>query len=398
MTDTTVLAESQAPPKRPLMRRVLGGVGRALLWATAAVTVLIGLSFFGAPVPLGPAEDAVSVTAMLVPWLTWVLVAFGAIGVATAIVAWRRRRRALSAAGALAGIGAALMVVVPWAANPAASWAETFAAAPEATPDATETYATVESQDLKVDVYLPAESASPAPAVVYVHGGGWSGGTRFESAPWQQWLADQGYAVFSIDYRLAPPPRWQDAVGDVKCALGWVRANAGTYGADAASVSLIGDSAGGQLSLMAAYTAGDPEFAPSCDVEEAPVASVSSWFAPTDLTTLTAASDMPDSAEGYLRDYLGAALEEEPGRYESASPLTHVRDGLPPTMIVQGGADRLVPASQGDALADALTAAGVPVTALDLPWAHHGFTGRWGGWGSQGLRPAALEFLETYAR
>jgi acetyl esterase/lipase len=396
MTDTTVLAETEAPPKRPLVRRLLGGLGRALLWTTAVLTVLIGLAFFGAPVPLGPAEDTVSVTAMLVPWMTWILVAFGAIGIATAVVAWRRRRRALSAAGALAGIAAALMVVVPWAANPAASWAETFAAAPQATPTATETYATVEGQDLKVDVYLP-ESASAVPAVVYVHGGGWSGGSRYESAPWQQWLADQGYAVFSIDYRLAPPPRWRDAVGDVKCALGWVRANAGTYGADASSVSLIGDSAGGHLSLMAAYTAGDPEFAPSCDVDEAPVASVSSWFAPTDLTTLAAESDMPDSAEGYLRDYLGGTVEEEPGRYEAASPLAHVQEGLPPTMIVHGGADRLVAASQGAALTEALTAAGVPVTALDLPWAHHGFTGQWGGWGSQGLRPAVLDFLESYA-
>ena len=86
-------------------------------------------------------------------------------------------------------------------------------------------------------------------------------------------------------------------------------ATCSTYSPNAAR-----DSAGGHLSMMAAYTLGDPEFAPSCEVEEAPVASVMSWFAPTDLTTLEADSDMPAGADGYLTDFLGAGLDEEPGR------------------------------------------------------------------------------------
>lgn len=387
-------------PRRSLGRRVIGGLGRGFAWATAALTVLIGFAFFGGPIPLGPAEDTVSVVAMLVPWLTGTLILFGLIGIATVVYAWRARRRALATAGALAGIAASLMCAVPWAEaarDADVSWGEYFAAAPEAVPDATETYATVAGQDLEVDVYAPADADGPVPAIVYVHGGGWSGGSRSESAPWQQWLADQGYAVFSIDYRLASPPRWQDAVGDVKCALGWVRANATAFGADPAAVSLVGDSAGGHLSMMAAYTVGDPEFAPSCAVEEAPVASVSSWFAPTDLTTLAADSDMPAGAEGYLTPFLGASLDEAPDRYETASPLTHVDGDVPPTMIVQGEADRLVSLDQGAALAQALEAVGVPVTELDLAWSHHGFTGQWGSWGSQALRPAALQFLGEYS-
>ncbi len=387
-------------PRRTLGRRLIGGLGRGLAWAIAALTVLIGLAFFGGSIPLGPAEDAVSTVAMLVPWLTGTLIVFGLIGIATAAYAWRTRRRALATAGALAGIAASLMCAVPWGTasrDADVSWGEYFAAVPQATPDATETYTTVDGQDLQVDVYEPAGASGPAPAIIYVHGGGWSGGSRSESAPWQQWLSDQGYAVFSIDYRLASPPRWQDAVGDVKCALGWVRANAATFGADPAAVSLVGDSAGGHLSLMAAYTVGDPAFTPSCAVEEAPVSSVSAWFAPTDLTALAADSDMPASAEGYLTAFLGASLDEEPGRYETASPLTHVDSEAPATMIVQGGVDRLVSLDQGAALAQALKAADVPVTELDLAWSHHGFTGQWGSWGSQALRPAALEFLGEYA-
>jgi acetyl esterase/lipase len=66
-------------------------------------------------------------------------------------------------------------------------------------------------------------------------------------------------------------------------------------------------------------------------------------------------------------------------------------------MIVQGGADRLVPLEQGRVLAEALSGAGVTVTELDLPWAHHGFTGQWGGWASQALRPAVVDFLDAHA-
>ncbi|MDA1360490.1 alpha/beta hydrolase [Glycomyces luteolus] len=401
---STQASEGPAPQQQSLPRRILARLGRGAAWAVFALIVVMGLAFFGGPIPLGPAEDAVSVIAMLVPWMTVPLIAFGAIAIAAAVLAWRAKRHALLTAGVLAGLLAALMIAVPFAAastaaedhGAALSWGEYFAAPDTVTPDQTETYAVIDDEKLYVDVYLPEQPAATVPAIVYVHGGGWSGGTRDESAAAQQWLADQGLAVFSIDYRLASPPRWQDAVGDVKCALGWVRANAGDYGVDPSNVSIAGDSAGGQLAMMAAYTVDDAQFPPSCETEEAPVTSVMGWYAPTDLTTLTADSDMPASAEGYLSDYLGGTLEAETERYEASSPLTHVTAGLPPTMIVQGEADRLVSTAQGAALADALESAGVPVTELDLPWTHHGFTGQWGGWGSQVLRPAVAAFLEEH--
>jgi acetyl esterase/lipase len=397
MTDTATPETPRAARKAGRPARILRGLLRASAWTVAVLVLLMAIAFFGAPLPLGPLEDTASVIAMLVPWTTGLLLAFTAILAAAAVLA--RRRRTLATVAGIAGLAALGMIATPWAATAReadVNWSAYFAAAPAPQPDATETYASIDGHDLNVDVYLP-ETAEPVPAVVYVHGGGWSGGSRSESAPWQQWLSDQGYAVFSIDYRLAPTPRWEDAVGDVKCALGWVRANAAEYGVDAANVSIAGDSAGGHLSMMAAYTVGDPALAPSCAVDEAPVASVMSWFAPTDLASLEADSDMPDSARGYLTEFLGAGLAEEPSRYEAASPLTYARPGLPPTMIVQGGADRLVPLEQGEALAAALEQEGVPVATLDLPWAHHGFTGQWGSWASQALRPAVVDFLAEHA-
>jgi acetyl esterase/lipase len=291
------------------------------------------------------------------------------------------------------------MVVVPWASaarTAEVSWASFFASAPEATPSSTETYATVDGQDLKVDVYRPRTLAASKPALLYVHGGSWNSGTRVDSAPWLRWMADQGVAVFSVEYRLAPPPRWQDAVGDVKCALGWIRTKAGEYGIAPSNVSIAGDSAGGQLALIAAYTAGDSRFPSSCEMPPASVKSVMGWYAPTDLPRLLEETGLPGVAAGAVSDYVGGGIDTRRDRYVASSPAAHVRPGLPPTLLVQGDRDHMIPSAQAADLAAKLHAAGVPATAVTIPWAEHNFTGQWGSWGSQILRPHVRRFLQEH--
>lgn len=403
--DTATRVEAPAAP-RTLLARLFGGLGRSLSWGVAGLTVLLALAFFGGPVPFGPAEDAVAVVAMLVPWMAGVLIVFAAVAVAAAVLAWRSRRRALLTASTLAGVLAVSMVVVPFAGAAALadeydaslSFAGQLAGLEAPAPDATATYAVVEGEELKVDVHLPEQVEGTLPALVYVHGGGWREGARDESAAAQEWLAEQGFAVFSVDYRLADVPRWQDAVGDVKCALGWVRSHAEDYGVDATKVSVAGDSAGGQLSMLAAYTVGDERFTPSCRTEEAPVASVMTWFAPMDLVRLAEDTEMPAYAEQALTSFIGGSPDAERAAYEASSPINAVAEGLPPTMIVQGAADRLIPVEQGAVMARALEGAGVPVALLDVPWAHHGFTGQWNGWAAQAMRPAVGDFLDQHAR
>jgi acetyl esterase/lipase len=277
------------------------------------------------------------------------------------------------------------MLMIPWSAA-RGSWTAHFTPAPAATPTATESYA----PGLNVDVYLPRNPAPSRPALLYVHGGGWSSGTRADSAPWFGWMADQGIAVYSVDYRLAPPPRWQDAVGDVKCALGWIRSAAARHGTAASNVSIAGDSAGGQLALMAAYTVGDRRFPPACDVPEAPVRSVMGWYAPTDLPALLSESGLPGAASQAVGGYLG---DQDPA---VASPVTHVRPGLPPTLLVQGGRDHMIPTGQATTLVDRLRAVGGSAEAVTIPWAEHNFTGHWGSWGSQAMRPVVADFLRQH--
>ncbi|MEU4608015.1 alpha/beta hydrolase [Kribbella sp. NPDC023972] len=383
-------------PKGSLIRRI----GAVLAWAMCVLVVVLGVAFFAPRLPIGPVQDALGLIALFVPWLTGFLLVCIVGAAATLVMAWRSRRRARSVASALAGVLAVLMVVIPWAAadrTGEVSWSDYFASPSAAAPNSTETYAVVEGQDLRVDVYRPGTLAPSKPALLYVHGGSWNSGTRADSAPWLRWMSDRGITVFSIEYRLAPPPRWQDAVGDVKCALGWIRAKADEYGVAPSNVSIAGDSAGGQLALIAAYTTGDERFLPSCEVPEAPVKSVMGWFAPTDLPRLLADTSLPGVAADAVGDYLGGDIGTHRGRYEAASPVTHVRSGLPPTLLIQGDRDHMIPATQAAHLAAELRAVGVQATAVTIPWAEHNFTGAWGSWGSQLMRPHVRQFLQANA-
>ncbi|MGN9843958.1 alpha/beta hydrolase [Nonomuraea sp. H19] len=396
---TLTASRTVAVPQKGKARNVWRRVARILAWAMCVLVGVLGVAFFAPRLPMGPVQDTLGMIALFVPWLTGFLIVCALGAAATAVAAWRSGRRALFGAGVLAGLLAVLMVAVPWAAavrTGEVSWSAYFASPAAATPTSTETYATLDGQDLKVDVYRPGTLAASKPALLYVHGGSWNSGTRADSAPWLRWMADQGVTVFSVDYRLAPPPRWQDAVGDVKCALGWIRAKAGEYGIAPSNVSIAGDSAGGQLAMIAAYTADDPQFPPSCQVPQAPVKSVMGWYAPTDLPRLLEETGLPGVAASAVGDYLGGGIEAHRARYEASSPVTHARPGLPPTLLIQGDRDHMIPATQAADLAVKLQAAGVPATAVTVPWAEHNFTGQWGSWGSQIMRPHVRRFLQEH--
>ncbi len=161
-------------------------------------------------------------------------------------------------------------------------------------------YARSGGEVLKVDIWEPyGDTKDPSrrsapnsatterrPAVIVVHGGGWRSGERSDFPSWDAWLADEGYVVFDIDYRLSPPPSWHDAPSDVACAVGWVKENATRYRVDPERVVLMGRSAGGHLALLTAYEEGRAATAPGCvarDLRDTGVAAVVAFYPPTDL-------------------------------------------------------------------------------------------------------------------
>jgi acetyl esterase/lipase len=265
-----------------------------------------------------------------------------------------------------------------------------------ARPHQTVVYAHAGGQALALDVYRPPPWPTPVPAIVVVHGGGWSNGDKGELSRTSERLAAAGFAVFDIQYRLAPQPNWQTATGDVKCAVAWVKQHAGEVGVnvDVNRVALMGRSAGGHLALLAAYTTDDPELASTCPGDSR-VSAVIAYYAPTDLAwgyELPANLRVYDTSQK-LRDFLGGPPAKVSDRFYKASLVNRVTKAAPRTLLIQGGRDQFVSPEHVDRLAPKLHAAGIPYDTVVIPYGQHGFDYVLGGLGQQIAESATLAFL-----
>lgn len=271
----------------------------------------------------------------------------------------------------------------------------------------TETYLIAENKTLQLDIWQLTDALEGArPAALMVHGGSWASGARSETPRWNSWLNEQGVVVVDIDYRLTPPARWRDATGDVKCAVVWTKRHAARLGIDPTKIVLIGNSAGAHLALLAAYTAGDARLPANCpDADAAPdppldtsVVGVIALSPPTDLRWLYDLEfpwwfpEALASTES-LEAFTGGTPDTVSEAYRLGSPINHVRQHLPPTLLIHGENDQLVFAEETDRLAARLAAVNAPHRVLKLPGADHLFAFSWGGWGSQLTRPVVADFL-----
>lgn len=229
-------------------------------------------------------------------------------------------------------------------------------------------YGTLPEQ--KLDVYLPDDAKAPFPVIFYVHGGGWSMGTKRLGA--LDCIIDAvkfGYAVISVDYRLAPTVCYPEFIYDVKTAVRWARANADQYGFDPERFGMVGDSAGGHITLTMGFTANWAEY----EGEEYGWAGQS--------TKLQAICDMYGPSvlyadedawyrESKVRRMISAPAadgSEAPSMYDMAfgtnnktllkliSPISMVHKDIPPTMIQQGLDDAVVPYQHSTLLAEKIT-------------------------------------------
>lgn len=265
-----------------------------------------------------------------------------------------------------------------------------------ASPEKTVTYAVVGDSPLVLDVWRAGGVSRERlrPAIVKVHGGDWTRGTRGELHLWNQYFNDLGYDVFDVDYRLPPTARWRDEVGDVRCAIGWVAANAEKFGVDSTRISLMGYSAGGNLALLAAYAMDDSRLPSSCGTSHVKIRSVIDFYGPSDLTGLYSETGSPSLIRTKLESYIGGPPSEFSSRYRLLSPIAHVAARVPPTIVFHGESDRVVPEKQSRALDQALSAAGVYHETYYLPWSDHGYDAVWNSIATQITREKLRIFLE----
>ena len=265
----------------------------------------------------------------------------------------------------------------------------------------TYTFARVGETELKLDVYSPPENtANNGAGVIVVHGGSWGGGTRNDFPQWNRRLAEQGYTVFDVDYRIAPQPNYLTATGDVKCAVRWVKEHAAEFKIAPERIALLGRSAGAHLALLAAFSAGDARLPATCQNVETSenVRAVVSLYAPIDLLRAydNPANQLVIDGPATLSRFLGGSPRESAEireRFVFASPIAHITTKTPPTLLIHGGQDQLVRVENMYFLADKLKQTNIPHKTLYIPYAQHGFDYNFNGFGAQIAESVILNFL-----
>lgn len=219
-------------------------------------------------------------------------------------------------------------------------------------------------RDLRCDIYEPPPAVKNGIGVLLVHGGGWSQGDRSQLRGYGVLLGRRGYTCIASEYRLTGESLWPAQIEDVKAALRYVRAHAAELGIDPERIVISGNSAGGHLSLVAAGTNGMAEFEGGGGNPgiASTVAAAISFYPPTGL-------DRRDW--GGLPALFGKGAPAEVLR--GASPLSYATANFPPTLLIHGNADEVVPAGEATAMYEALHAAGVPVELHMFANQPHGF-------------------------
>ena len=393
----------------PLPRRV----PRALLCRVAlgwGLLCLAGGLLIVAPGPSQPLYFA----GMVLTECSLVVTAAGGVGLGVAALAGHAGARRIASFTAAVSVGALVVSLAPVrdglqtaaAQGVTVSLAHYLPRPPAGAPSQTLTYLGADASSVRrLDMWLVPEGAGALgrrhPAVVLVHGGGWDQGSRGGSLL-PGWLADRGYVVFDIDYRLATPtsPSWQQATGDVKCAVGWVNDHAARFGVDPERIALLGSSAGGHLALLAAYSTSEPALPASCRTSDADVTAVAALYPVSDLAALCRAPtrwwnqsfDIP----AQVARFVGGTPTTVPDRYRLASPITHVDHGAPPTYLAHGTRDPVVPISQSLRLTQRLREVGVPYRVVALRGSGHAFDLLGGGFNSQTTLSTLDDFLATW--
>ncbi len=233
----------------------------------------------------------------------------------------------------------------------------------------------------KLDLYLPKirKAGEKSPAVLLIHGGGWKEGDKRQAREIEfgMTLAKNGFVAASINYALRSDGKFPLNLQDCKNGVRYLRAHADELGIDPDRISVMGGSAGGHLALLVAYTADQPNLAPSQPYPGVSdkVSSVVDFYGISNLATRkeTDPNGKPLKIEP-LDSTTQSIFGSTPQDWKKASPITYVKRDVPPTLILHGKKDTTVDSDQSQELADALRKAGATFEIIWLPNAPHSFS------------------------
>jgi acetyl esterase/lipase len=250
-------------------------------------------------------------------------------------------------------------------------------------------YASINGFELHLDIYLPnGHGTGVRPAVLLIHGGGWTDLDKSTMHGMGQFLARHGFIAFSADYRLShgTENRWPAQLDDVQRAVRWIRANSVKYGVNPERIGAFGHSAGAQMAALLGMEETRINLDPSLASYSSKVEAVVDVSGPTDFTV----ENDPGSL-AFLANLLGTDYSQHPEVWREASPAFHVSKENAPFLIFHGSEDRNVRISQAQELSEKLQSAGVPVTFIRVNDAHTFRT-------PDARRQLAIETLEFFKR
>jgi len=223
-------------------------------------------------------------------------------------------------------------------------------------------FGTTGTRDLKCDIFRPPIEGERRPGVLLIHGGAWQEGDRSQLRYYGIQLARYGFVGMACEYRLSGEAPWPAQIHDVKAALRWMRANAKSLGIDEGKICVTGNSAGAHLALMLGCDTDAFEGKSGNMNVSSKCAAISAIYPPTTLRY------NKNDVENKL---FGKAGSDDVAA--KASPINYANNHFPPTILIHGNADEVVPNSESFNMYHALNRAAVGVELHVFDGAPHAF-------------------------
>ncbi len=219
----------------------------------------------------------------------------------------------------------------------------------------------------KMDLYLPPNRGKSTPILINIHGGGWNHGSKEKQTDFQLFFKEN-IAVANINYRLvdiAPAPA---AIEDVRSAIIYLIKNAEHLNIDVKKIIIMGGSSGGHLALCAGYIANNPIFDSNREeIKEVKVAAIINKYGIADLFSFSIDTKKHNSAIRWLGENINNMDFKK-----SVSGITYIDEDSPPTFIIHGDADPIVPYIQSVKLHKTLVMNGIESEFITIKNGGHG--------------------------
>ena len=236
-------------------------------------------------------------------------------------------------------------------------------------------YARYGQRAMELDLFRPRNIATPLPAIVCIHGGGWFKGKRSDMTLLAQALAAKGFVTATISYRLSGEAKFPAAIEDCKAAVRFLRANADRFGICIDAIGVTGLSAGGHLAALLSTSSGVKELEGSGGhaQQSSRVQACMAMGAQSDLQSERIRALSRQLQDPFYRPFLGGNAANIPELYALASPRHHLDQGDPPLAFMAGDGDH--ESTHAQETRRDLMALGIATSLTLIPQAPHAFLG-----------------------